>query len=347
MRKTVYLRKILERVSNPKVVKEYDQLATKNKGSATAFAVRQIDGWLEGQCYNPYLLEDKRTVPDTVQSLFKRTKCVVCLSQLSSESFTCSTSCAGKLAASKRYFKSLQNRYGSTEKYVDMQGIVLQIFKYFPFGYNPDTFNLNILQFYGGGVFYELLDDHLIDRTFTITSVDMDRRIAPILNSIHCPPHHYTISQKKLLDALNDKQHSKQFSHTFDIVYLDYCGPWTEDKLEDIKRLFEVNRSSSYSLFFITLNRSREFFKGESKVFVKDYEHVLAAQINNALENFGSSRFIYKHQYTHNTSKMVTLGFIRGRSKNIQLPDGTLDHSFPNLKEKRRFQEYESVVYAV
>lgn len=354
-------------IASPREKHDIDVLYAKHaKGAATSKMLRRVHDyfmvnigkkdipWYEKEIHPDYAAIGDITRESLMKSIMDKAEyleCPVCLTKsLKTKNKlkqTCSSVCAGKFAAEKRYFKKLQERYSSSEKVIQMQGIILQIFKFFPYGYNPETFNLNILQFYGGGVFYDLLDDHLMGRNFTTTSIDMDDGFKSLLNQERSL-NHYTIPGEKLSDALNNPKHQKQFSKQFDVIYLDYCGPWTEDKLQDLELLFKTQPfSNPYSLFFITLNRSREFYKGESKVFVRNYEDVISAQINRILGEYGSSKHIYKDSYIHGRNKMITLGYVRGKPREIVLPNSSIDQAYPNISEKSRYMELQSKIYSL
>lgn len=244
--------------------------------------------------------------------------CTVCLKNKNRlddkrAKLTCSQPCAGKLAYSIRYEKQLRERYITSEKLNDLTNIIIQMNKYFN---QYEYSNIRVLEFHGGGVFY---DKVIANQGAQIVSIDCDKKLIPMMNGLNLHHGITAIGGQKLKSLLNEEKYKTIFIEPFDVIYLDYCGWWNEEKFEEVKQLFQIQdlKSQKYSLFFITLNRSREFYKGESKVFAKDFNRLFVSQMQKIIPNYSFIKNnIYKNEYIHGTNKMVTFGFLRGELSN-------------------------------
>jgi len=225
----------------------------------------------------------------------KSMKCVICGKKTKGNPTCGSPSCAGKLAAAKRKFSIIKNRYQSLGKLDDITNILILIAKYFP--ENP-----NILEFYGGGIFREKAHKTL---KAEIVSIDNDPIIEIIMKEQQFP-----WGWGSLYD-LADQHFAEE---VFDTIYLDYCGNWTESAFNDLEKLFKTQPfvEDKETLFFITINRSRENFKGESKTFVKTFDDSFTNQIKKLLPHSSFDPPIYKNEYLSGSNRMVTFGFNRG-----------------------------------
>lgn len=237
-------------------------------------------------------------MPATLAEKEKRF-CVIC-NTITKGTPTCGNpSCAGKLASAKRYLAKLKSRFQSFGKLDDITNILVLIAKYF-----PET--PSILEFYGGGIFREKAEKTL---SAELTSIDNDPMLEIIMRE-----QGLRWGWGNLYD-LADKHFTED---VFDAIYLDYCGNWTENAFNDLEKLFKVQpfNKDQESLFFITINRSRENFKGESKTFVKTFDDSFSNQIKKLLPHSSFDPPIYRNEYTSGSNRMVTFGFRRGYNPN-------------------------------
>ncbi len=249
---------------------------------------------------------------DEMEEEKKWTKCIVCNSKTKKWPTCGKMSCPGKLAASKRYQTLLRQRYQSFEKLNDMTNILVCTAKYISNKIIGESFEKSphILEFFGSGTFREKAIKTLNAK---VTSVDVDPKLEPIMKELNLK-----WGWGKLSNLIDTHLASVSVGEgQFDLIYLDYCGNWNEDKNDEVEKLFQklYFHPNEPSLFFITLNRSREFFKGESKVFIKGdkFDDTFVNQIEKILPHCKRDEsLIYKNEYLHDKNRMVTFGFKRG-----------------------------------
>lgn len=230
--------------------------------------------------------------------------------------------CAGVLAGRNRKHPRYiaKRRYNTPDKEVDISMIGRCIKR---FG------NSNILTFEGAGKFTEYVMKKLPLNVTSLYSVDNEEKIiekAKLEGKRWKTKVHFI--NKELIEFLKRENKTK-----FDVVWLDYCGNFTQEKVKDIKALKKHMALNSF--FFITLLRAREHFgsKGSTKVFIDNYDEMVDTIIGNTL---GVTCF-YKHEY----KSMVTYGFATKDWYEVSVSENILSYKtnsgtdFINKKVKR------------
>lgn len=268
--------------------------------------------------------------------------CFICKEPNYRKSKTCSQRCARKYAIQTikhpRYIAN--KRYNTPDKLREID-FICECIKY-------GNFQKRILTFEGAGLFtkkcYELYN---FIRTYS--SLDVDKQIIQAARMenwilVHSSYKGRSSDFYKKYDAsffslfwkfhnrplnkfLKDSEHRKD---RWNFIWLDYCGKFTKDKLEDIK-LLKGRLTNSY-IFFITLYRARETFfsdKDVNKTSVDLIDLFLDGVVDKELNGI----CFYKDKYKH----MITYGFCSG--------DLFKDLSNMSLANKTFYKDFNSTIH--
>jgi hypothetical protein len=246
-------------------------------------------------------------------------KCLVCGKTINENSVTCPKRCAGLMSASVTKQRAYIKRYQNPDKLKNMYKILLivkDVFYSLPDGIKPNF--INCIDLFGGGVFLDLFKDTFKPGNYY--SIDFDdslelamKKTEYLYNKDHSRKWFFPITKQSIYNFLGRLKGDQLLNiENTDVTYFDYCGFWIEDKKQDIEYLGYLHSRKIYQkpkLLFITINRSREYYKGESLVFAKDFKTCFVSQINNLLPGPFKENPIYFNEYKNGSNIMQTYGF--------------------------------------
>ena len=187
-------------------------------------------------------------------------KCVVCgkpwpgCEKPKHSCFTCSQSCAGKLAQSVKLTNILRKQFDNKEKNKIRQYIFNKFVKPSLICEEPVRKCFNILDFWGGGLFSDYVIDHRPDvkNHFNIVNlyeVEKDKKLFPALKKYAREKNHYKIVKNHVPNVIPIcsslakfvQSHNVKNQRGFDLIWLDYCeaGGRKEKDIEYASRILK------------------------------------------------------------------------------------------------------------
>ena len=202
-------------------------------------------------------------------------QCVICQKPIkscakpSTNCFTCSLSCASKLAWSTRYANQLRKRFSYPEKNKIREIIFKRYIKPSCLCEKPIINCFNVLDFWGGGLF----SDYVIDQIQCVKNpktpvnlyeIDSDKKLFPALRkyAIEKNQHKVMKNQAKGVKIVPFCGSLAEFVHKLnmknqintDLIWLDYCGMGDSLK-EDLEVLSSlIGKKTNLVMTFFTFN---------------------------------------------------------------------------------------------
>jgi SAM-dependent methyltransferase len=191
-------------------------------------------------------------------------KCPTCEKPIEENKRTCSMQCAGKLAFSAKIANELRKKMGTKDKQKIREKLWKLIENHRRFVKNQGA-NVNVLDFWGGGLFADHVIDHCesvknLNRRVNLYEIDSDPQLFPALRDyanrknqgVNVKNHHlFVIPFCGSLAKYVHRKHVKNHND-FDFIWLDYCGTIGTEEQEDIrlcKQLLKENGILAISAF--------------------------------------------------------------------------------------------------
>lgn len=221
--------------------------------------------------------------------------CVVCEKSIKKSKFTCSDSCAGRLSNSMRYLESNKKLFISSQK----ESIQDSIFKFADnlrrsSGYK----DLQVLEFFGAGG----MTKKFFDNDFDVTTVEKDKKLLYAMKKLKIIWYRDKITIRKNRIKLVNMDLKDYLSNNtprlYDIVYLDFCGPFSDDKDHILKLIMKHNRAERF-LLFLTFNACRTHFKAETKAFARTFGDILPVYLKSISKNKYDVKNLIQAKYRH------------------------------------------------